>query len=112
MFDDIPVDISLTHEGERIRSAKMFMKLAEPKSTGAELVQVKNNVKDGKIEVICPGVDEMKQGEVYPFAIKIEIQGKELEEELEGVIERNIHELSNYIEGFMHLNQQKIEYGK
>lgn len=106
MFEDIPVDISPTHEGERIRSAKMFVELAGPKSMGAEFVQVKDDVEDGKIEVIGPELDEMKQGEVYPFAIKIEIQGKELEEELEGVIERNIHELSNYIEGFMHLNQR------
>jgi len=106
MFKDIPVDVSPTHEGERIRQRNMFVELAGSKSMGAELVQVKDHVEDGKIEVIGPDLDEMKQGEVYPFGIKIEIQGEKLEEDLEGVIERRIHELSNYVEGFMHLNQR------
>ena len=40
------------------------------------------------------------------MGILIEIAGPELEEDIEGVIERRIHEYSNYIEGFMHLNQR------
>jgi acetyl-CoA decarbonylase/synthase complex subunit beta len=36
----------------------------------------------------------------------IEIAGSQLEEDIEGVIERRIHEYCNYIEGFMHLNQR------
>ena len=48
MFEDIPVDVSPMYEGERIRSANMFVELAGPKSIGAELVQVKDNVEDGK----------------------------------------------------------------
>jgi len=106
MFEDIPVDVSPMHEGERIRSANMFVELAGPKSIGAELVQVKDSVEDGKIEVIGPDIPEMEQGQIYPFAISIEIGGGELEEELEGVIERRVHELCNYVKGFMHLNQR------
>ena len=41
MFEDIPVDVSPMYEGERIRSANMFVELAGPKSIGAELVQVR-----------------------------------------------------------------------
>ena len=33
-------------------------------------------------------------------------QAKHIEEDLEGVIERRIHEYLNFIEGFMHLNQR------
>jgi len=106
MFEDIPVDVSPMHEGERIRSANMFVELAGPKSIGAELVQVKDEVDDGKVEVIGPEIDEMEQGQVYPFAISVEIAGSELEEELESVIERRLHELCNYVKGFMHLNQR------
>ena len=106
MFEDIPVDVSPMHEGERIRSANMFVELAGPKSIGAELVQVKDEVEDGKVEVKGPEIDEMEQGQVYPFAINVEIAGSELEEELESVIERRLHELCNYVKGFMHLNQR------
>ncbi|HID17166.1 TPA: CO dehydrogenase/CO-methylating acetyl-CoA synthase complex subunit beta, partial [Candidatus Bathyarchaeota archaeon] len=35
-----------------------------------------------------------------------EVAGKDVEEDLEGIIERRIHEYCNYIEGFMHLNQR------
>lgn len=106
MFENIPVNVGAAYEGERIRSANMFVELAGPKSIGAELVRVKEDVEDGRIKVIGPDLDEMKQGERHPFGIKIEIAGKDLEEDLEGVIERKIHELCNYVQGFMHLNQR------
>ncbi len=106
MFEDIPVDVSPMYEGERIRSANMFVELAGPKSMGAELVQVEDDVEDGKIEVIGPELSDMNQGDVHPFCVLIEIQGEHLEKELEGVIERRTHELSNYVKGFMHLNQR------
>jgi acetyl-CoA decarbonylase/synthase complex subunit beta len=106
MFEDIPVDVSPMYEGERIRAANMFVELAGPKSIGAELVQVAENVEDGKLTVIGPELSEMTKGEIYPFGIKMEIQGEKLEKELEGVIERRLHELCNYIKGFMHLNQR------
>ena len=106
MFEDIPVDVSPMYEGERIRSANMFVELAGPKSMGAELVQVEEDVEDGKIEVIGPELADMKEGDIHPLGILIEIQGENLEKELEGVIERRTHELCNYVKGFMHLNQR------
>lgn len=74
MFEDIPVDVSPMYEGERIRSANMFVELAGPKSMGAELVQVEENVEDGKIEVIGPELDAMQEGDIHPLGILIEIQ--------------------------------------
>lgn len=106
MFSDIPVDVSPMHEGERIRAANMYVELAGPKSVGAELVQVDESVEDGKYEIIGPELSEMTKGEIYPFCIKIDIKGEKLEKELEGVIERRTHDLCNYIQGFMHLNQR------
>ncbi|MBA2840240.1 acetyl-CoA decarbonylase/synthase complex subunit beta [Methanococcus maripaludis] len=106
MFGDIPVEISPMYEGERIRAANMFVELAGPKSVGAELVLVSDNVEDGKIEVIGPELKEMEEGKKYPFGILMEVSGEKLEKDLEGVIERRIHEICNYVQGFMHLNQR------
>ncbi len=39
-FEDIPVDVGLIYEGERIRKAQMYADLAGPKSFGAELLRV------------------------------------------------------------------------
>jgi acetyl-CoA decarbonylase/synthase complex subunit beta len=49
---------------------------------------------------------DLKPGQSYAFGILIEVAGKDVEAELEGVIERRIHEYINYIEGVMHLNQR------
>jgi len=106
MFDNIPVEVSPMYEGERIRAANIFVELAGPKSIGAELVQIDNSLKKEKFEVIGPEITDLKQGDIVPFGIKIAINGEKLEEELEGVIERRKHDLCNYIQGFMHLNQR------
>jgi len=109
MFEDIPVDIGVIYEGERIRRKDMHIELGGSKiETKFELVNVKNpdEIEDGKITVIGPDIKDMKEGSSVPFGIYVEVAGKQIEKELEGVLERRIHEFSNYIEGFMHLNQR------
>jgi acetyl-CoA decarbonylase/synthase complex subunit beta len=109
MFDDIPVEVGLVHAGERIRKNDIQVELGGPDITEKfELVRVKspNEVEDGRITVVGPDLSAMEQGMKYPFGILIDVAGRELEQDLEGVIERRIHEYSNYIEGFMHLNQR------
>jgi len=109
MFEDIPVDVGVIYEGERIRRKEMHVELGGPKQSAKfELVRVKSldQVEDGKISVIGPDIKDMEEGSSHPFGIYIEVAGKDVEEELEGVIERRIHEYCNFIEGFMHLNQR------
>ena len=109
MFKDIPVDVGVVYEGERIRKSDLYLELGGPKVENKfELVRVKKlkEVKDGEIKINGPDITKVEQGNSIPFGILIEVAGKDLEEELEGVIERRIHEYGNYIEGFMHLNQR------
>jgi acetyl-CoA decarbonylase/synthase complex subunit beta len=109
MFADIPVDVGLVYEGERIRKPDMYAELGGPKVKHKfELLRVKklDEVEDGKITVVGPEIRELKEGSTNPFGIYIQVAGKQLEEEMEGVFERRIHYFSNYIEGFMHLNQR------
>jgi len=109
MFEDIPVDVGVIYEGERIRKAQMYVELGGPKvDKKFELVRARKmeEVEDGKITIIGPDIKDMEPGSRHPFGILVEVAGKEVEEELEGVIERRIHEFCNYIEGFMHLNQR------
>ena len=110
MFEDIPVEVGVIYEGERIRGEQLHAELGGPKCDHKfELVRAKSmdEVEDGKITIIGPDIKDMKEGTRYhPFGIYIEVAGKELEEELEGVIERRVHEFCNFIQGFMHLNQR------
>lgn len=109
MFADIPVDVGLVYEGERIRKQDMYVEFGGPKIKNKfELLRVKKpeEVEDGKITVMGPEIRDLKEGSTNPIGIYIQVAGKELEEEMEGVFERRIHYFTNYIEGFMHLNQR------
>jgi acetyl-CoA decarbonylase/synthase complex subunit beta len=109
MFEDIPVDVGVIYEGERIRRKDMYVELGGPDiKEKFELVKVKKpeEVEDGKVTVVGLDLKDVEEGKSYPFGILIEVAGTQLEPELEGVIERRIHEYCNFIEGFMHLNQR------
>ena len=108
MFKDIPVDVGVIYEGERIRWPQAYTELGGPRvDYKFELVRVRSmdEVEDGKITIIGPDIKDLEKRS-YPFGIYIEVAGKELSEDLEGIIERRIHEYCNYIEGLMHLNQR------
>jgi len=109
MFEDIPVDVGVIYEGERIRRKDMYVELGGPDQEAKfELVRAKglDEVEDEKITVVGPDLKDVKEGSSIPLGIYIEVAGKNVEEELEGVIERRIHEYCNFIEGLMHLNQR------
>jgi acetyl-CoA decarbonylase/synthase complex subunit beta len=73
-----------------------------------EIVRVRpaDQITDGAITIIGPDLSSMEEGKHYPLGILVEIAGAKVEPDLEGVVERRIHEYCNYIEGFMHLNQR------
>jgi len=109
MFEDIPVGIGIIYEGERIRGRDMQVELGGPREQYKfELVQALGleEIEDGKIEVVGRDIPELLEGTNTPFGMVIYVAGKEIEKDLEGVIERRIHEYLNFIEGFMHLNQR------
>jgi len=109
MFQDIPVDVGVVYEGERIRFKDTQVEFGgERIDTKFELARVKelDEIEDGKISIIGPDIKDVPIGSSHPLGILVEVAGKQLEEGLEGVIERRIHAYCNYIEGFMHLNQR------
>jgi len=109
MFKDIPVDVGVIYEGERIRRNDMQIELGGPNMKEKfELAKVKplDEIEDGKVIIIGPDIKDMKEGGAYPLGILVEAAGSTLDPQLEGVIERRIHGYMNYIEGFMHLNQR------
>ena len=109
MFKDIPADVGIIYEGERIRRNDMQIELGGPAvKEKFELAKVRSieAIEDGKITILGPDIKDMKEGGAYPLGILVEAAGATLDQGLEGVIERRIHGYLNYIEGFMHLNQR------
>ncbi len=109
MFKDIPVEVGVIYEGERIRRNDMQVELGGPTvAKKFEIAKVKpmDQIEDGKVSVVGPDLKDLKEGGAYPLGILIEAAGAQLDPGLEGVIERRLHGYLNYIEGFMHLNQR------
>jgi len=109
MFKDIPVDVGVIYEGERVRKADLQIEFGGTEIQDKfELVKARKmeEVEDGKITIIGPDMKELSQGSSSPIGILIEVAGEQIEQDLEGVVERRIHYYCNYIEGFMHLNQR------
>ena len=109
MFSDIPVDIGVVYEGERIRKQTMYVELGGPQvKEKFEILRVKKpeEVHDGEVKVLGPDLSEMAVGGAIPFGICVEVAGAQLEGDMEAVMERRIHDFCNWIEGFMHLNQR------
>lgn len=109
MFEDIPVGVGIIYEGERIRGRDMQVELGGPREKYKfELVQSCgiDEVEDGRIMIVGTDIDGLQEETNAPFGILIEVAGEEIEKDLEGVIERRIHEYVNFVEGFMHLNQR------
>ncbi|MHA1930574.1 MAG: CO dehydrogenase/CO-methylating acetyl-CoA synthase complex subunit beta [Candidatus Thorarchaeota archaeon] len=108
-FDDIPVDIGVVYEGERVRGKDMFVELGGPKMEKKFELAIARDMKDiedEKVTVIGPDLKDMEEGSYHPLGIVIEVAGKDIETDLEGVIERRLHEYVNFVEGLMHLNQR------
>ena len=109
LFEDIPVDVGIIYEGERIRGRDMQVELGGPREDFKfELVTAKemDEIEDGKMTVVGPDLQDLPEGTNTPFGMVIDVAGAEIEKDLEGVIERRLHEYVNFIEGFMHLNQR------
>ncbi len=106
----IPVPFGAGFEGERVRKEDMFVQFGGKYTDGFELLRMKpvNEVEDGKIEVIGPEADDMKEGEAYPLGIYIEVAGREFQEDFESVLERRVHEFISCANGIFHMGQRSI----
>ncbi|MDD1667458.1 MAG: CO dehydrogenase/CO-methylating acetyl-CoA synthase complex subunit beta [Methanomicrobiales archaeon] len=109
MFSDIPVDVGVVYEGERVRKEQMHAEFGGPHVADKyEILEVRppGEVKDGEITVIGPDIPGIPEGSSLPFGTEITVSGEGLEPDMAAVMERRIHDFSNWIEGYMHLNQR------
>ncbi|MCK8823744.1 acetyl-CoA decarbonylase/synthase complex subunit alpha/beta [Fuchsiella alkaliacetigena] len=111
---DIPVPITVgpAFEGEQIRSGDMYVEFGGQRTPAFELVKKadKEDVEDGKVELVGPDIDEVEEGGQLPLGIMIEIYGRDMEEDFEPVFERRVHDYCNYGEGLWHMGQRDINW--
>ena len=108
----IPVAFGPAFEGERIRKGEFYLEMGGNRSAMVELVTSRrmDEVEDGKVEVIGPDIDDVEPGGTLPLAIVVEVAGRELQEDYEPILERQIHHLVNYAQGVWHSGQRDIAW--
>jgi acetyl-CoA synthase len=109
---DIPCAFGPAFEGERVRGADLFCQMGGGKTQCTELVKMAemNEIEDGKVTVIGPDIPDLKQGDVLPLGIYVQVAGREFQPDFEPIIERQIHHLVNYIQYVMHIGQRDIAW--
>ena len=107
---DIPMSYGPAFEGERIRKDDLYFECGGGRTLGVELTVSKDmsEVEDGKVEMIGPDLDQVKEGDKLPFAMLIEVAGRKMQSDFEPILERQIHHLVNYVQGIMHIGQRSI----
>jgi acetyl-CoA synthase len=109
---DIPCAFGPAFEGERVRGADLYAQCGGGKTQCTELVKMADmgKIEDGKVEIIGPDIDGIKEGGTFPLGIFVQIAGREFQEDFEPIMERQIHHLTNYIQGVMHIGQRDISW--
>ncbi|MFH1674749.1 MAG: acetyl-CoA decarbonylase/synthase complex subunit alpha/beta [Pseudomonadota bacterium] len=107
---DIPMSYGPAFEGERIRKDDLYFECGGGRTLGVELTVSKDmsEVEDGRVEMVGPDLDQVKEGDKLPFAMLIEVAGRKMQSDFEPILERQIHHLVNYVQGIMHIGQRNI----
>ena len=107
---DIPVAFSSAFEGEIVRRKAMQIEMDGSRVDCIELVQTKDahEIEDHKITVEGPDFDAFEFGSKIPIAYIVDVAGKNMQTDFEGVMERKFHSWLNCIEGVMHTGQRDM----
>ncbi len=108
----IPVAFGAAFEGERVRGEDIHLECGGGRTHMVEWVTSKRmeEVEDGKVEVIGPELTDIQAGSRLPLAITVEVTGREMQDDYEPILERQIHHLINYAQGVMHIGQRDIAW--
>ena len=108
----VPVPYGPAFEGERVRGDDIYLETGGGHTHMVEWITSKgmDEVTDGKVEVIGPEIPDMPPGSKLPLAIVAEVAGRQMQEDYEPILERQVHHLINYAQGVMHIGQRDIAW--
>ena len=109
---DLPVGYGPSFEGEVLRKPDTYFEAGGSRSTAFELLvsRDENEIEDGKILLIGKDLDEIPEGSVVPLAMIVEVYGKDMQSDLESVMERRFHSGINFAEGIWHTGQRNSDW--
>jgi len=108
----IPVPYGPAFEGERVRKDDLYAEARGGIVPVCEWVTSKplDEVEDGKVEVIGSDLDKIQEGTKFPLAVVAEVAGRQMQDDFEPILERQIHYFINYAHAVMHIGQRDIAW--
>jgi len=111
---EVPISVSYgaAFEGERVRREDVYAEARGGVNVVCEWTTSKpmDEVEDGKVEVIGPDLDEIPAESQFDMAVVAEVAGREMQEDFEPILERQIHHMVNFAQGLMHIGQRDIAW--
>ncbi len=108
----VPVPYGSAFEGEVVRKADMRVEFGGRGSRCFEYLKMAklDELTDGKIEVVGPDFSEVEDQGSLDMGIVIEVAGRQMEQDFEPVLERQIHYFVNGASGIQHIGQRDIAW--
>jgi len=108
----VPVPYGSAFEGEVVRKTDMRVEFGGKYSRCFEYLSMAplEDVVDGKVEVIGPHFDEVPAQGHMDMGMVIKVAGRQMQEDFEPVLERQIHYFINGASGIQHIGQRDITW--
>lgn len=108
----VPVPYGSAFEGEVVRKADLRVEFGGKHSRAFEYLHMAKleEVIDGKIEVIGNGFDTIPAQGSMDLGIVVKVAGRQMQQDFEPVLERQIHYFVNGASGIQHVGQRDIAW--
>jgi acetyl-CoA synthase len=108
----VPVPYGSAFEGEVVRKADLRVEFGGKYSRCFEYLQMAklDEVTDGKIEVIGPDFSAVDPQGHMDLGIIIKVAGRQMQQDFEPVLERQVHYFVNGASGIQHVGQRDIAW--
>ena len=108
----VPVPYGSAFEGEVVRKADMRVEFGGKHSRCFEYLYMVplDEVVDGKVEVVGPNFADIPEQGSMDIGIVAKVAGRQMQEDFEPVLERQIHYFINGASGIQHIGQRDIAW--
>ena len=108
----VPVPYGSAFEGEVVRKADLRVEFGGKYSRAFEYLHMAklDEVTDGKVEVIGRGFNDVQPQGSMDLGIVVKVAGRQMQQDFEPVLERQIHYFINGASGIQHVGQRDIAW--
>ena len=108
----VPVPYGSAFEGEVVRRNDMRIEFGGKHSRCFEYLSMAplEEVVDGKVDVVGPGIETVAPQGHMDMAIVVKVAGRQMQQDFEPVLERQIHYFVNGASGIQHIGQRDIAW--